>query len=42
MKGHKAADCWEKEENASKRPSEWKSKKNTELGGSAIEYCLVC
>ena len=25
-KGHKEKDCWEKEENASKRPTNWKSK----------------
>ena len=26
--GHKAEDCWERESNASKRPANWKSRKN--------------
>lgn len=35
--GHKAADCWEKSENASKRPSNWRSKKNGESANVNVD-----
>ena len=34
--GHKANDCWEKEENKAKRPPNWKSKMHTETANAAI------
>ena len=42
-RGHKAQDCWEKESNKGKRPKRWKrSDSNEEVGGMAVEYCLIC
>ena len=39
--GHKEKNCFEKEENASKRSRGWKSTM-AEAGGSSIEICLSC
>ena len=42
--GHKEADCWEKEENKSKRPTNYKVKDETSAsavdGGSKVEFLL--
>ena len=37
--GHKAVDCWEKEENKHKRPSNWKKGKNGNMRKLA---CFLC
>ena len=36
MRGHKASDCFEKSENAGRRPSNWKSKMTSEATGAAL------
>ena len=41
MKGHKEADCWENEENASKRPENWKSKMTGAHAGAALVEVLI-
>jgi hypothetical protein len=44
-KGHISSNCWEKESNASKRPSGWKSTKETgavsaDIGKNQVEFLL--
>mmetsp|Transcript_6852 Transcript_6852/g.13712 ORF Transcript_6852/g.13712 Transcript_6852/m.13712 type:complete len:166 (-) Transcript_6852:717-1214(-) len=42
-KGHKEADCWQKEENAHKRPKNWKQRNlQREVNASSIEQLLIC
>jgi len=39
--GHKEADCWEKEENANKRPANWKNNSDTALANTELVLCHV-
>ena len=41
-RGHKEADCWTKESNASKRPAGWKTSDNRESADAGIDICLLC
>ncbi len=41
-KGHKEADCWQKEENAHKHPKNWKQRDaRTEVNASNVEQLLA-
>ena len=40
--GHKEADCWQKESNTSKRPSEWKKSNGDEKANTRVDICLLC
>ena len=39
--GHKEVDCWEKEENADKRPKNWKNNNDTALANTELVLCNV-
>jgi hypothetical protein len=42
-KGHKSPDCWEREQNKAKRPTNWKSQhKETALVAQAKMHCDYC
>ncbi len=42
-KGHKETDCWQKDENAHKRPKNWKQRDaRTEVNASNVEQLLAC
>ena len=47
QKGHRSKDCWEREENASRRPPGWVSRKNkierkefANVNTEAVEFVL--